>query len=217
MTEVERVSSAAKRLKLFPLPKSVLFPGAALPLHIFEPRYRQLVEDALASDSIFAMARPLKEAHGEPLPLEPVVCGGVIGASERLDDGRFNLVLMGVVRARIVRELPSSKLYREVEAQPLVDAPYEGPLTLHLRQAVLQLSPHLPKDVRAWLTQVAASKEGGELADLVASTMVGDDGLRGRVLDETRVPERLGLVLEELGALLARLGAVGTPPGGFRN
>jgi uncharacterized protein len=217
VNDLERVTSATRRLKLFPLPQAVLFPGALLPLHIFEPRYRQLVEDALASDSIFAMARPRRDAQGEPVPLETMVCGGVITANEKLEDGRFNLVLQGVVRARIVREFPSPKLYREVEAVALPDTPYQGQLVTHLRQAVLALAPLLPEAATDWVHQVASARDGGELADLVATAVVSDARRRGRLLDETRVPERLELVLEDVSGLLARLGAQAGGAGGLKN
>ena len=216
MTPRDRVLSAAGRLKVFPLPQAVLFPGAALPLHIFEPRYRELVRDALATDQVFAMARPLAAPAGGPPPLEPVVSAGVIAQHEVLPDGRYNLVLSGVMRCRVVRELPQTHLYREVEAVALPDEHYAGPLSLHLRNAVLQLSTHLPDEVASWVGQVAAAKEGGELADLVASAVVAEARRRGRVLDELRVPERLSLVLEDVGGLLARMGG-GGEEGGFKN
>lgn len=215
MTAVERVSGAARRLKLFPLPNAVLFPGSVLPLHIFEPRYRQLVEDALATDQVFAMARPRGEGP-EPVPLEPMTCAGLISAHERLADGRFNLVLQGVARARIVRELPSARLYREVEAVVLPDAPYEGPLSEQVRQAVVSLATMLPEAAADWVSQVAAAKDGGLLADLVAAAVVADHKRRARVLDALDVPRRLELVLEDVGALLARLGAQ-AGSGGYKN
>ena len=149
-------------------------------------------------------------------PLEAMVCCGVIGTNERLADGRFNLVLQGVVRARIVQELPSSRLYREVEAEVLIDAPYDGPAAETVRQAVLRLVPLLPGAVEEWVAQVGAAKNGGQLADLVASAVVAEPKRRGRVLDETRVPQRLALVLEDIGALLARLGAQAAS-GGLKN
>ena len=217
MDDVERVSSALQRLKLFPLPQAVLFPGALLPLHIFEPRYRQMVHEALATDSVIAMARPLRDTTGEPTPLEPTVCAGVITTHEKLEDGRYNLVLQGVMRARIVQELPTRKQFREVEARGLPDAPYQGRLVIHVRQAVLALAPLLPEAAGEWVHQVASAKEGGELADLVATAVVNDERRRGQLLDETRVPERLELVLEDIGGLLARLGAQAGGSGGLKN
>jgi Lon protease-like protein len=217
LDDVERVSSALRRLKLFPLPQAVLFPGALLPLHIFEPRYRQMVDEALDSDSVFAMARPLRGVSGEPTPLEQMVCAGVITTHEKLEDGRYNLVIQGVMRARIVQELPNRKLYREVEAQGLPDAPYQGGLVTHVRQAVLALAPLLPEAAAELVHQVASAKDGGELADLVATAVVNDEKRRGRLLDETRVPERLELVLEDISGLLARLGAQAGGTGGLKN
>lgn len=216
MDALQRVAGASRRLKLFPLPQVVLLPGSMLPLHIFEPRYRQLVEDALATDGVFAMARPRRDATGEPVPLEPVVSAGVIGNHEKLEDGRYNLVLQGVVRARILRELPTSKLYREVEAEVLPDPAYQGQRVLEVRQAVLALASQLPASAADWVSEVAGAKEGGALADLVASAVVAENKRRGRVLDELRVPERLELVLEDIGGLLARLGAQ-AGSGGMKN
>ena len=101
-------------LPLFPLPNVVLFPGVFLPLHIFEPRYRAMTEDALAGDRMIGMAllKPGFEAEyeGRP-PIYPVGCMGLITHAERLPDGRFNLVLQGVERFR-VREEDHARVYR---------------------------------------------------------------------------------------------------------
>src|SRR4051812_37931477 len=93
---------------LFPLPNVVLFPRAILPLHIFEERYKQMTEDALASRRLVAMAllKPgwEKTYHQKHTPVDPVVCVGYIMQHERLEDGKFNFLLQGQMRARIVRE-----------------------------------------------------------------------------------------------------------------
>ena len=94
-------------LPLFPLPNVVLFPNVFLPLHIFEPRYREMVADALAGDRMIGMVllRPGWEHdyEGRP-PVYPIGCSGVITHVERLADGRYNIVLRGLERFRIVEE-----------------------------------------------------------------------------------------------------------------
>ena len=113
-------------IPLFPLPTVVLFPNVYLPLHIFEPRYRQMVTDALAGDRMIGMVllQPGYEAeyHGTPEIYE-VGCAGVITHVERLADGRFNIVLRGVERFRILgEERPGEKvLYRRALVAPLAE------------------------------------------------------------------------------------------------
>ena len=101
-------------IPIFPLPNVVLFPNVFLPLHIFEPRYRAMVNDALSGDRIIGMVllRPGHEAEyeGRP-PVFPIGCAGVMTHSERLDDGRFNIVLRGMERFRIAGE-DNDKAYR---------------------------------------------------------------------------------------------------------
>ena len=97
-------------IPLFPLPNVILFPGAVLPLHIFEERYKTMTADALAGDRLIAMAllRPgwEKDYYGKPA-IEPVVCVGRIARWERLEDGRYNFLLHGQTRARILGEKDS--------------------------------------------------------------------------------------------------------------
>lgn len=112
-------SSPVTRLSIFPLPGTLLFPGLQLPLHIFEPRYRAMVSDALARDRRIAMIQP--QAAVEGAPLFQVGCVGHIGEVEALDDGRFNIVLEGLARFRIVRELDVTTPFRQVEAELLED------------------------------------------------------------------------------------------------
>jgi Lon protease-like protein len=102
------------RIPVFPLAGALLFPGAQLPLHIFEPRYRAMVRDALASDRLIGMIQPRDRA--EPPALFEVGCLGRIVTAEEMEDGRFNLVLEGVGRFRIASELSVETEYRQVEA-----------------------------------------------------------------------------------------------------
>lgn len=103
-----------QRISLFPLAGALLFPGAHLPLHIFEPRYRALVSDALARDRLIGMVQPAEE--GLKPRLYEVGCLGRIAECEALEDGRFNIILAGVARFRILRELDVATPFRQVEA-----------------------------------------------------------------------------------------------------
>jgi Lon protease-like protein len=113
-----------ERLPLFPLSNVVLFPRVQTPLHVFEPRYRQMTEHALAGDRRIGMAtvRPEHAAamSGDP-PLFEVGCEGTIVDAERLADGRFHLLLLGTQRFRILREAPREpgQLYRVAEIERL--------------------------------------------------------------------------------------------------
>ena len=105
---------ALLRVPIFPLAGALLFPRSQLPLHIFEPRYRAMTRDALASDRLIAMVQP-KDAE-DPPGLFEIGCIGRIATCDELDDGRFNLVLDGLSRFRIAREARVDTLYRQVDA-----------------------------------------------------------------------------------------------------
>lgn len=110
-------------LPIFPLPNVVLFPGVFLPLHIFEPRYRAMVSDALEGDRLIGMVllRPGWEGDydGRP-PVYPIGCAGVISHHERLPDGRYNIVLRGLEKFRVLGE-DSSKSYRIAQIHPMLE------------------------------------------------------------------------------------------------
>lgn len=109
----------ATRLSIFPLPGAILFPGLHLPLHVFEPRYRALVGDALARDRRIAMIQPQRAI--EDAPLYEVGCVGKIDEVEALDDGRYNIILTGEARFRVLRELEVTTPFRQVEADLIAD------------------------------------------------------------------------------------------------
>ncbi|MEN9682384.1 MAG: hypothetical protein RLZZ427_135 [Pseudomonadota bacterium] len=102
------------RISIFPLPGVILFPGLQLPLHIFEPRYRSMIKDALARDRRIGIIQPQRAEEGAPL--FEVGCLGRIADVEALDDGCFNIVLEGETRFRILRELDAVTPFRQVEA-----------------------------------------------------------------------------------------------------
>ncbi len=109
------------RIPIFPLENVVLFPDARQVLHIFEPRYREMTEDALAGDQQIGMVllRETEDADLELPPVHAVGCLGRIVSSRRLPDGRFLIVLEGLSRFRILTEEPSEKPYRIVLAELL--------------------------------------------------------------------------------------------------
>ena len=110
------------RISIFPLPGAILFPGMQIPLHIFEPRYRSLVKDALARDRRIGMIQPQRAEEGAPL--YTIGCLGKIGEVEALDDGRFNLVLEGEARFKLIRELDAATPFRQIEAELLDEEDY---------------------------------------------------------------------------------------------
>ncbi|MEW6577367.1 LON peptidase substrate-binding domain-containing protein [Sphingorhabdus buctiana] len=103
-----------KRISIFPLGGAILLPDMQLPLHIFEPRYRALVGDALARDRMIGMIQPM--GGGDNPSLFAVGCLGRIGDVEALADGRYNIVLEGLQRFTMVRELEVTTPFRQIEA-----------------------------------------------------------------------------------------------------
>ncbi len=112
--------STPKLISIFPLSGALLFPGLQLPLHIFEPRYCALIKDSLARDRRIGMIQPQRPEEGAPL--YQVGCLGKIGDVEALEDGRFNVVLEGEARFRILRELNVITAFRQVEGEIIAES-----------------------------------------------------------------------------------------------
>ena len=130
--------------RLFPLPNVVLFPHMVLPLHIFEPRYRQMTGDALAGDQLIAMTllQPGWESDYEGRPaLHPIACLGRILDHQRLPDGRFNLHLRGLGRIRIVEEIDSDRLYRSAKVELLQERAATAEADKQIRSNLLKVVP----------------------------------------------------------------------------
>jgi uncharacterized protein len=194
------------RVPLFPLPNVVLFPGAILPLHIFEERYKTMTGDALAGNSLVAMAllRPgwEKDYYGKPA-IEPVVCIGRITSSERLDDGKYNFLLNGESRARITGE-ESSAPYRIAQLQMLGDLPAPESNLAEKRRRLQEMFDSEPL---ASMPSVALLKKiidspmpTGMAADLIAFYALSQIPLKQSLLAETDVLKRVCRVISALDA-----------------
>ena len=159
-------------LPLFPLPTTVLFPNVFLPLHIFEPRYREMVGDAIENDRMIGMVllKPGWERDYEGRPaVYPIGCSGLVSHVERLADGRYNLVLRGLERFRIVEE-NHERLYRRAMVEPLV----ERCLTASDR-AAMQTDRAKLEALLAPAVERAAGR--GEHADLRTTAAMNDEDL----------------------------------------
>ena len=151
-------------LPLFPLPNVVLFPNVFLPLHIFEPRYREMIADAAASDRMIGMVllRPgwERDYEGRP-PIYSIGCSGVLTHFEKLPDGRYNLVLRGLERFRILEE-DHALSYRRAAIEPL----HEGLLPHDDRAVIRRYREKLE-------TMLAPAIIGGEAK--IPAAMSGED------------------------------------------
>jgi len=126
---------------LFPLPDLILFPGVLLPLHIFEPRYRQMIEDLLDGNGNLVMGTVLEEQPSgtkKNPEVEPVAGMGQVENYQQMPDGRFLILLRGLSRVRI-EEVPSDRLYRKVAVKPVKETePESGEEETALREALMK-------------------------------------------------------------------------------
>lgn len=194
-------------LPIFPLPTVSLFPNVMLPLHVFEPRYRRMVEDVLPTHRTIAMA-VLKEGW-EPTyetnrcPVHNVVCLGQIVADERLDDGRYYLLLQGLCRAHLDHELESDRPYRMGHIRTQHDI-YPKPAVIdrdHRQQELVHYFKQIFDDLDLDSSLIQALESGvplGELCDVIAHAMRPDAEVAKRLLEQVDVDQRSDLVLEQL-------------------
>jgi len=193
---------------LFPLPNVVLLPRAVLPLHIFEQRYRDMMRDALKGNRQFAMAllRPgwEKSYHGRA-EIEPVVCVGRILSHEQLADGRFNLLLQGQIRARIVRELQTDTLYRVAELEEIAcpEVPEMDLTDTRGRMIELFSTPPLADTGigEQFLKLLQSHMTIPEIADLAVFTFIEDITLKQSLLAESDARRRVSQVMRALECL----------------
>lgn len=203
---------ALRSLPMFPLPNCVLLPGGLLPLHVFEPRYRELTRDCLAGNQLMGIARlrPGYETtyYGRPPVYDTCGVGRIICCDE-LPDGRFALLLRGLARAEIARELPTDRTYRIVEARQVDDLERDpADARVHLRRLISlcdRLAELIDKGGAQLRDLVRSFSAPGACADAVAAALVVDADARQALLEAADPLVRLQRTLGHVGHLLCEL------------
>ena len=104
-----------KRIPIFPLSNFIIFPGTSIPLNIFEPRYIEMINDSMKNQKLIGIIQPKKEKNNSSLDLHSIGCLGKITSFEENPDGRYSIILKGLSRFKIMKELNNNKLYRECD------------------------------------------------------------------------------------------------------
>ncbi len=215
LERIQALRRACGALKVFPLYGVAVLPGTPTPLHVFEPRYRALVRDALRGDRILAVpqllgAEGLRELHP---PVRAIAGAGYIEHHVEHEDGKYDIVLRGLARVRLGEELRSERAYRTFQAEIAEERwPRGGPALLQdqlesLRQLVLELSTRLPPEsgAPALAEAVAQIKDVSAVVDLVAAAAVSEPEARQAVLEELDVGRRLERVVSEVASVVLLL------------
>ena len=203
--EAESTLNFSEPVAVFPLPNCVLLPRAVLPLHIFEPRYRDMVADCLQESPYIAMALLApgyeEKYYTHAAPIHPIVCVGQIMRHEMLKDGRYNILLQGVTRARVLVE-DRSRMYRRARLEPL---PATGTTDLHVCDSIrsrllstLSETPLAEVATECNWRQLTEAKDLpiSDVVDYLANAVSGDIETARRFLEETDLSRRADMLLE---------------------
>ena len=208
--------------RVFPLPNLVMFPHVMQALHIYEPRYRAMLEEAVEDDRLIALGvlAPGWEQHYEGRPtLRSTACLCRVATHQRTPEGTYNVLLLGVRRLRLIHELPPKKMFRVVESEIMDDqfpddVPPEAAAALQKRllAAFKRAMPKIP-DAYEQLDQLLGTQITlGMLADIVAYTIDLDLEWKMRLLAECDVLKRTELLLEAIATRPAAGPARKFPP-----
>lgn len=208
-------------VRLFPLPDVVLFPHVVQPLHIFEPRYRLLLADAMDSDRLIAMVLQKTDARADrDVPaLEAVACVTRIVAHAPEADGRANILLAGLKRVLLRQELAPGQPYRQAQVTVLEDKyPASGAaerpgLQRRLLQE-LKTVLSLRQSIRKQLNQILKTPINlGVLTDILGFSLPWETSFRQTLLEETDVDARAAWILDELPSLAPATACTSARPG----
>jgi uncharacterized protein len=211
--------STLASLPIFPLPDAVLFPGALLPLRVFEPRYLEMTRHVLAGDRIMAIARLRpgyqNDYHGRP-PVFPVASVAYVIDDNQFPDGQYHIVVRGLARIQIADELPPNQAYRRVRARILEDEIGDADDVRRRHDALLATCDRLANvigEAGPSLQAMARSMmSAGGCADVLASALVAAPDERQAMLENLNVVDRLEAVQERVAALLIQMGPSGSMP-----
>jgi Lon protease-like protein len=182
------------RLSIFPLAGALLFPRMHLPLHIFEPRYRAMVTDSLARDRRIGMIQPRE--NGEPAPLFEVGCVGRIAEVEALPDGRFDIVLEGLARFHIVRELDVATPFRQVEAE--LEAAGESEILALAERSSLEMESRRFADAQGYAVdwEAVTRLDDESLVNGIAQIAPFDIASKQALIEADTLSERADLIVQ---------------------
>lgn len=182
------------RVSIFPLSGALLLPGMDMPLHIFEPRYRALIHDAMARDRRIGMIQPRGE--GAKPALYDVGCLGRISEFEVLDDGRFNIILEGLARFRVIRELDVTTAFRQIEAD-VEQAPEDEVLHAVERAALEQESRRFAEALGYVVDWTAVSRlDDTSLVNGIAQIAPFDPAAKQTLLEADSLSERCDRIIQ---------------------
>jgi uncharacterized protein len=189
------VRMTVRRISIFPLPGAILFPGMQLPLHIFEPRYRDMIGDSLARDRMIGMVQP-KGQGGNP-PLFEVGCLGRIGDVEAMEDGRYNVILEGLQRFTILKELDVTTTFRQVEAELWEEDEAADALSIAER-ASLEIESRRFADVQGYAVDWAAvgQLDDYSLVNAIAQIAPFDYAAKQALLEARGLSDRADLIVQ---------------------
>jgi len=195
--------------RLFPLPGLVFFPQAVQPLHIFEPRYRQMAAEAVAGDRLIALVllKPgWEETYDESPAVHPVACLGRVIGDHCLQDGRYNLILRGIARVRIQDEPPTNKLFRTARVEILCDASsndVEELMALRTALADLILPRVIAGPSREQLRELFQSELPlGNLCDMLAFALPLPPEAKQELLETLSATDRAHELMEAFRAIV---------------
>ena len=190
--------SRTLRVPIFPLSGAILFPRSQLPLHIFEPRYREMVRDAIDGAGRIAMIQPHRIDNDNQAPVYAVGCVGELVGVEELEDGRFNIVLLGSNRFRLVREAEVDAAYRcadvDVEAFDDNEPP---PLAMIQRAEVEREARKLGDALGLAVDWAAVARLDDEmLVNAIAQVAPFDIGAKQALLEARNLHDRADLLVQ---------------------
>jgi uncharacterized protein len=218
--ETEQMAAALAALPIFPLPGVVFFPHTLLPLHIFEPRYRQMTEHVLATHQCLAVALVAEDgmaadqvmASPASTPVAVVAGLGRVVHHERLPDGRFHILLQGIGRIRFHSELPRGELlfrrghaarFGEMAVAPADEGQVSAELST-LRACYTRLLHHSPEQRESLGDLPLRLTDPVVIADVVCATLLEEVDQRQHALAAARVLDRLRLANDAVAQLLLR-------------
>lgn len=186
------------RVPIFPLPGAILFPRSQLPLHVFEPRYREMIRDAVDGAGRIGMVQPHRFDGNNQAPLYAVGCLGDIVGIEEMDDGRFNIVLLGTNRFRLVEETGADAPYRcakvDIEAFDDREPP---PLSLGQRAEVEREARRLGDAMGLAVDWHAVGRLDDEmLVNAISQVAPFDAGAKQALLEQATLDGRADLLVQ---------------------